>query len=54
MYLRVLGRHALPLSIQSIAIMVAFAVLLRFVLLYLSAKPTTAMDLWCGKTYKPQ
>jgi len=54
MYLRVIDHQVLALSIQSVAIMGALAVLLRFTVLYLSAERSTAVDLWCGKTYKPQ
>jgi hypothetical protein len=54
MDLRVIDHHVLAFSIQSVAIIGALAVLLRFTVLYLPAEPTTAVDLWCGKTYKPQ
>lgn len=54
MYLVQFRRYVLAFSVQAIVAMVALAIVVQFTLLCLSYKPIEAVDLWCGKTYKPQ
>lgn len=51
-YLR--SRQVFIISALPVAIMAVLAIVLRFSLWFMIAEPIRAVDLWCGKTYKPQ